>query len=181
MQSVDEVELRARGCLCVVLFVAVALPIFDCDDRSSDRADCRHSGLFLRVALDASKVEVLRPLDDLGASVVNAARSGIERQSGAACRFEGRRACRGVSGHHRKHYSVESHGGMSLLDCVSALKAPYESQSRADIVCRRGFCCSYFMLFWFASRLVKLASCPAKRKQEEESRAATALSEKSLF
>ena len=31
------------------------------------------------------------------------------------------------------HHWVESHGGMSLFDCASA-NAPFESQSRADVV-----------------------------------------------
>ena len=136
MQSVDEVELRARGRLCVVLFVAVALPIFGRGDRSSDDcADCRNdSGLFLRVALDASIVEGACRHDDLDASVVNEAtgHTGIERHPGAY-RFVSRRYCRGVSSHRMRH-SVESHGGMSLLDCASA-NAPSESQSRADMDC----------------------------------------------
>ena len=114
-------------------FVAVALPI--CGDHSADGVDCRRRGdssLFLRAALDASIVEGARRHDDLDVSVVNTAHTGIERHLGT-CRFVSRRACRSVSTHRICH-SVESHGGMVLLDCASA-NAPSESQSRADIVC----------------------------------------------
>jgi len=138
MQSADNVGLRARhrGCLHVV-FVAVALPIFDCGDRSTDCANCRrhdNSGLFLRVELDASIIlEGARRHDNLDASVVNeaTAHTGIDRYPGAY-RFVSRRDCRGVSTH-RMHHSIESHGGMSLLGCAS-VNAPSESQRRADIV-----------------------------------------------
>jgi len=83
------------------------------------------------VALDAPLVEGARRHDVLDVSVVNEAtgHTGIERHPGA-CRFASRRDCLGVSTHHM-HHSVETHGGMSLLDYA---KAPSESQSRADIV-----------------------------------------------
>ena len=119
---------RHRGCLHVI-FVAVALPIFDRGDRSTNCAVCRRrddSGLFLHVALDAPTVGGARRHDD--ASVLNEATGHP-----GACRFASRRDCRGVSTH-RMHHSVESHGGMLLLDCASA-NAPCESQRRADRVC----------------------------------------------
>ena len=77
-------------------------------------------------------VEGARRHDDIDAEVVNEAtgHTGIERQPGA-CRFVSRGSSRGVSTH-RMHHSVESQGGMSLLDCASA-NAPSESQSRADM------------------------------------------------
>ena len=120
-----------------MVYFAAALPIFDCGDRRSDRADCRrrdNSGLFLRVALDVSMVEGARRHDDLDASVVKEAigQTGTERRTVAYC-FVRRGDCRGASTH-RMHHSVESHGGMSLLDRASA-NAPSKSQSRADIVC----------------------------------------------
>ena len=125
MQSAVGVGLRARhrGCLHV-LFVAVALPVSYPGDRSTDCADGRrrdNGGPFLRVALDASNVEILRPHDDLDAPVVNEApcHTGIEHHPPGACRFVSRRNCRGVSTH-RMYHSVESHGGMLRLDCASA-------------------------------------------------------------
>jgi hypothetical protein len=119
-----------------VVFVAVALPIFDRDDRNTDCAGRRlrdDSGLFFREALDASTVEGARRHDGFDASVVNEAtgRTVIDCHRGACC-FVCRRNCRGVSTH-RMHHSVERHGGMSLLYCASA-NTPSESQSRADIV-----------------------------------------------
>ena len=124
MQSADDVELRARhrGCLHVV-FVVVALPIFGCGDRSTDCAVCHrrdNGGLFVHVVLEASLVGDARRRDDLDASVMNEAtdHTGIERDPGAR-RFVSRRDCRGVSTHHM-HHSVESRGGMSLLDCVTS-------------------------------------------------------------
>jgi len=118
-----------------VVFVVVALPIFDCGDPRPDRADWHrrgNSGLFLRMALGASIVADARRLDDLDVSVVNTGHTGIERHPGA-WRFVSRRDCRGVSTH-RMHHSVENHGGMPLLDCASA-NAQSESQRRADIFC----------------------------------------------
>jgi len=144
------------------VFVAVALPIFDCADRSNDCAECRRrddSGLFLRVALDASRVEGARRHDDLDAPVVNEAtgRTGIERHPGA-CRFGSRRDYRVST--HRLHHSVESLGGMSLLDCASA-NVPSESQSRADVCLV--FWSSLFNQILFASEKLRggQAACDA--------------------